>query len=105
MHTGFAIINVHPINLFLECLYSLSLKNYDFDKENDDNVHILTCTQVVALWGITQENIYKAWHEMERWTVLNSEEMMGRHRDFLHSSEIELAKDNFYTHRKGGRIV
>lgn len=49
MHTGFAIINVHPINLFLECLYSLSLKNYDFDKENDDNVHILTCTQVVAL--------------------------------------------------------
>lgn len=32
---------------------------------------------------------------------------MGRHRDFLQSSEIELAKDNFYTHRnrRDGRVA
>lgn len=64
MHTGFAIINVHPTNLFLKCLYLLSLKNYDFDKENHDNVHILNCTQVVALRGITQERTYTR-HDMK----------------------------------------
>lgn len=64
MHTSFAIINVHPINIFLECLYLFSLKNDDFDKENNDYVHILNCTQAVALRGRTQERTYTR-HDMK----------------------------------------
>lgn len=93
---------------FLECLYLLTLKNKDFDKENHDDVQ---CTELYTRCSIkryyTRKNIHKPQHEMERWTVLNSEEMMGRHRDFLQSSEIEIAKDNSYTHRnrRGGRVA
>lgn len=73
MHTGFVIISVHPINIFLSFLYLLTLKNEDFDKENHDDAQ---CTELYTSWALrdTRKNIHKAWHEMERWTVLNSEE-------------------------------
>lgn len=66
---------------------------------------VLNCTQFVALRAITQARTYTSLAMKWKDEQYNSEERMGRHRDFLQSSEIGLAKDNFYAHenrRDGG---